>query len=189
MKKFKDISIICFGIILCALSLIGVFKTHFSSPNNIDPENISSDPKNISYSIEGVDFFLNQGVAEKGNVLSASLTQKVSVVGEPIFGDINHTSDNDAVVILTHEPGGSGTFYYVSAAIFRDGKYVSTNTLFIGDRIKIQNIEFADQEFIVHYLDRRLDQDFSEVPMLAKSFRVKYNSQNQTILSVGTSVI
>lgn len=43
--------------------------------------------------------------------------------------------EQDAAVILIAETGGSGTFYYLSAAIFKNGAPNPTASIYLGDRL------------------------------------------------------
>ena len=36
------------------------------------------------------------------------------IAGDMVEGDIDGDGDKDAALILVHDPGGSGTFYYVA---------------------------------------------------------------------------
>ena len=44
--------------------------------------------------------------------------------GKPAYGDLNRDGRDDAVLFRMHDPGGSGTFYYVAAEIADDDIYV-----------------------------------------------------------------
>jgi hypothetical protein len=43
-------------------------------------------------------------------------------------------------LLITHDPGGSGTFYYVAAAINVNKRYQGTNAVLLGDRIAPMDI-------------------------------------------------
>lgn len=51
------------------------------------------------------------------------------------------------------------------------GTYKGTNAVFIGDRIKPQNVEYKDGHIIVYYLDRKDDEPFTANPTIKK---IKY---------------
>ena len=48
---------------------------------------------------------------------------------------IGEDGDKDAPLLLTHDPSGSGTFYYVAATINVNGRYQATNTVLLDDLI------------------------------------------------------
>jgi hypothetical protein len=61
-----------------------------------------------------------------------------------VFGDLNEDGNEDAALFLVHQPGGSGTFYYIAAALNANGGFRGTNAVLLGDRIAPQTIEIRD---------------------------------------------
>jgi hypothetical protein len=72
-------------------------------------------------------------------------------------------------VLLTHDPGGSGTFYFVAAAINVSGRYQGTNTVLLGDRIAPMDIRIRDSVIVVNYADRRPEEPMSASPTVDKT--------------------
>ncbi len=54
--------------------------------------------------------------------------------------DLNHDGINDAVVILVGNYGGSGAFYELTVLLSKGKDIVQTNSVVLGDRIKIEKI-------------------------------------------------
>jgi hypothetical protein len=77
--------------------------------------------------------------------------------------------DTDAAVLLTHDPGGSATFYYVAAVINENGRYQGTNAVLLGDRIGSVEITIRSAAAVVKYADRRLKEPMSTAPSVNKS--------------------
>ena len=76
---------------------------------------------------------------------------------------------------LAHDPGGSGTFYYLAAALNLNGSYRSTNTVLLGDRIIPQSITVQNGIITATYKARNQGEEMSAVPSITvkKYFTVK----------------
>ncbi|MBW1864721.1 MAG: hypothetical protein JRI64_03570 [Deltaproteobacteria bacterium] len=75
----------------------------------------ATDPLNATYVVEGQIIRLIDGRSETEAVPGSATKVITSVFGKPVYGNIDGEGDVDAVLILTYDPGGSGTFYYVAA--------------------------------------------------------------------------
>lgn len=133
---------------------------------------VKNDPLNITYNVAGKYFRLVNGKAEKDNV---------AVFGQPVYGDLNGDGVSDAVMYLTENSGGSGTFFYVVEAINKGGVYKGTNAMFVGDRIAPQNIEIQKGVAVVNYADRNPGESFAVQPSLGKSIWVHLDEKNMEI--------
>jgi hypothetical protein len=105
----------------------------------------------------------------------------LSYFGNEVRGDLDGDGDEDIAFLVTHSPGGSGTFFYLAGAIMTDGGYRGTNLMFIGDRIAPQTMEYRDLSapygvcVIVNYADRAPGEPFTTVPSVGKSLYAKYS--------------
>jgi len=77
--------------------------------------------------------------------------------------------DADAVLLLTQDPGGSGTFYYIAVAVNQNGGYRGTHAVLLGDRIAPQNITVRNGLITATYADRRQEEPMAVLPSVAKS--------------------
>jgi hypothetical protein len=75
----------------------------------------------------------------------------------------------DAVLFILQDPGGSGTFFYVAAALQKSGMYRGTNAVFLGDRISPQTIKIQKGMILVNYADRRPDEPMAAPPSVKKT--------------------
>ena len=73
------------------------------------------------------------------------------------------------VFLITQDPGGSGTFYYVVAALRDDKGYTGTNGILLGDRIAPQSTVIQDGLIIVNYADRKADEPMTADPSVGVS--------------------
>jgi len=126
------------------------------------PEN--DDYKNISYEIEGQTKTLKDGTSTR-------------YFGNNAFGDLNGDGMEDVAFILTHDFGGSWTFYYVAVALKITNGYLGTNAILLGDRIAPQTTEIRNGEIIVNYADRKLNEPMTATPSvgISKYFKIVDN--------------
>lgn len=134
-----------------------------------------SDPLNATYNIEGENITLVDGISEE-QIPNSSTKIVTQVWGTHVTTDLTGNEVQNPALILTQDPGGSGTFYYVAAAVREDDGYYGTNGIFLGDRIapKTQEI-LEDGTIVVNYVDRADDASMSDEPTEAMSryFRVE----------------
>jgi hypothetical protein len=94
----------------------------------------------------------------------------------PVAGDLDGDGDEDAIVIIATEQGGSGTFYFVAVAEFDGGGYTGSAGVLLGDRIAPQRVTFADGVVTVDYSERRRGEPMSTPPSIAASKRFVYRN-------------
>ncbi len=112
-------------------------------------------PSSVTYFIDGQAITLMNG---------NSADNKVSIFGQPVFGDLNNDSRDDAAVLLLEESEGSGSFFYVAAAINLNSGIQGTNAVFLGDRIALQNLEIRGGQIIVNYVDHQEGEPMTTSP-------------------------
>ncbi len=101
-------------------------------------------------------------------------TNGTQYFGDEVFGDINGDGTPDVAFLFTDEPGGSGTFYYVAAALAATSSlgttgYVGTNAVLIGDRIAPQMTYMEDNGVLVSYAERLDSEPMTTPPHIAIS--------------------
>ena len=147
--------------------------------SNVAPEDgntaLASDPLNASYQVEGVTITLSNGRAEMPIEEGSATVIATEIFGEPIYGDIDGDGDDDAGVLIRQEPGGTGTFYYVAAAINESGTYSGTNALLLGDRVVPQNVQISGGGVVANYADRAADEPMSAPATVGKTLYTKFN--------------
>ena len=127
---------------------------------------IADSPLAASYQIEGQWITLNNGHAEQPAAPGSASAIRTEVVGRWIGSDLEGDGDRDAVMILVHEPGGSGTFYYLAAALARGGGYRGLNAVLLGDRITLRDIAVTDSLIQVNYLHRAFHEPMTARPYI-----------------------
>lgn len=132
------------------------------------------DHKNAEYIIDGQRVKLVDGIAETEAAPGSATKVVTKYFGNEVQRDLNGDGKEDMVFILTQEPGGSGTFFYVVAAVSSETGYVGSQAVLLGDRIAPQTTEFGNNDIvIVNYADRNPGEDFSVQPSLGKSIHLK----------------
>jgi hypothetical protein len=100
------------------------------------------------------------------------------VSGDLVFGDLDDDGDEDAVFILVQDSGGSGTFYYVAAAVMMNGRYAGTNAVLLGDRIILKNLQIRNSLVVAEYFKRKIDEPMSAPPEKISQMYMVYESGN-----------
>jgi hypothetical protein len=146
------------------------------------------DPKNASYVIDGASVALVNGVSEVPVPDSASVI-KTAYFGNEVKADMNGDGVDDSAFILTQQTGGSGTFYYVAAALSSKDGYAGTNAILLGDRIAPQTTEFANGQIVVNYADRRPGDAMTVAPAVGTSKYVEVVGQElrEAVANTGTN--
>ncbi len=146
------------------------------SPVNNPPSSNSSanDPKNAIYIIDGQKVTLVNGVSEIAAAPSSATKIITTYFGNAVTADLNGDGRLDSAFILTQSTGGSGTFYYVVAALNMPTGYVGSQGLLLGDRIAPQTTEMSQDKttpnvIIVNYAVRGPGESFAVSPSIGKS--------------------
>ncbi len=126
-------------------------KTESIPAQTSSTQSVIFDPLNATYIIDNVPVTLVNG---RANVVQKRVKTVTAVFGLPTIGDLNGDRKNDGVVFLTQTMGGTGTFYYVAAAIQAASGAKGTNAIFIGDRITPHDVQLSNNHMTVSYLDR-----------------------------------
>jgi hypothetical protein len=137
------------------------------------PAQPGPDPLNTTYTIEDLAVPLVNGRFNAAAAPGLATRIMATVFGRPLFGDLDHDGDEDAVVVIVYDSGGSGTFYYIAAAINQNGSYRGTAGYLLGDRIIAQFVKFDDGLVQAHYLDRWPDKPMSAPPTVRMEIHLR----------------
>ncbi len=161
------------GIILVVgfFALNSYIYNQKQADNNSD-ENAGSQKsgyKNTTYVIDGSQVTLVNG-SSVTPIENSSASVVTTYFGNELFKDLNDDGRDDVVFLLTQQTGGSGTFYYVVAALNTDSGYVGSQALLLGDRIAPQTTESGPgKQIIVSYAERGPNEPMTNQPSIAKS--------------------
>ncbi|HSF04565.1 MAG TPA: hypothetical protein VLG10_02125 [Methylomirabilota bacterium] len=136
---------------------------------------VGQDPLNSAYVVDGAVFTLRDGRAEMAAAPGSATRSRLQVSGQPVFADLNGDGAHDAAVALIYDPGGSGTFFYVAAAVRTALGYSGTNAVRVGDRISPIDLRVEGRTIVYTYADRRPQEGFAVRPSVVRSKRLVLN--------------
>lgn len=113
--------------------------------------------KETSFTIDGVSIALKDGVSSVAQTGSSAMVV-TQYFGNEVEADVNNDGVLDTVFLVTQTSGGSGTFYYVVAALKTEGGYQVTNAVLLGDRIAPQSSVATDEGVLVTFATRAEDE-------------------------------
>ena len=121
--------------------------------------------ENAAYPVE---FAEPDGIAQledgefRQQATPGSATQTVVRLAEiRSFGRIDNGSSIDAAPILIVDPGGSGTFIFLVAALNIDGQPEMAATILLGDRVAVRSLKIVDSQIVVGMRVRGPDDPFA----------------------------
>lgn len=117
-----------------------------------------------AFEIDGTPVRLKGDTATEVIDEGAATMTVTSVFGEPVYGDLDGDGTPDAALLLTRDAGGSGIFYYASAALLHDGAYEGLNAIPLGDRVGPQDIRIENGAILVDYADRKPGEPMTAPP-------------------------
>lgn len=160
-------------IVFIALVLTGALV--LMTRNASAPTHTTNDVKNATYTVEGQPTTLINGHGETSAAPGSASMTVTEYFGDEVQGDLNGDGEPDVGFILTQSSGGSGTFYYVVAALKTANGYQGTNAVLLGDRIAPESTQIQDGLLVVNYADRAAGQPMSATPSVGvtKYFEVK----------------
>lgn len=166
---------IFFVLVVVALVLLfGYFAFKSSTQDEQDDQNRAQSHKDTAYIIDGRAIKLTNGLSEIGIVPGAASKIVTQYFGNEIRHDFDGDGREDVAFILTQQTGGSGTFYYVVAALNTENGYIGSQGLFLGDRIAPQTTEISRDSnrpnvVVVNYANRAPGESFATSPSVGKS--------------------
>lgn len=129
--------------------------------------------QNLTFEVEGIMVSLVNGISEVEAAPGSAIKIVTKYFGNEAFGDLNGDGKEDVAFLITQDGGGSGTFYYIVAALKTETGYQGTNAIFLGDRIAPQTTQIENGLIVVNYADRKPDEPITAQPSVGVSKRIK----------------
>lgn len=130
---------------------------------------VGPDYKNATYVIDGRQVTLVGGKAETEFVLGSASKLITQFFGNEATGDVNGDGVPDVAFLLTRSGGGSGTFFYIVAALKTTDGYTGTNAILLGDRVAPQPTTITNGIVIANYADRKPGEPMTTQPSVGVS--------------------
>jgi heat shock protein HslJ len=127
-----------------------------------------SDPAYASYRLGADSVALVDGIADVPAAPASSSRIRTQILGEPAVADLDGDGNDDAVVVLTQQTGGTGTFFYLAAAVATPQGLAGTQGVLLGDRIALDSVSVLDGRITVRYRTRAANQSFAEAPAIER---------------------
>lgn len=167
-------TLIGLGVLVVVL-IIGFFALN-SFIYNEKQATAGKDEKNAEYVIGGKRVQLVDGVYEEEAAPGSASKIITQYFGNGLVTDLNADGKDDQVFLITQDTGGSGTFFYVVAALQTDRGYVGSEALLLGDRISPQQTRLNDDNNIeVTFADRKPGEHFGVPTSVGKSLVLKFD--------------
>lgn len=163
-KNWVHIATYRIGLAVALASLIGC-----AAPVGTSKEAVEPSPTNATYRIGGQSVTLVNGYADTEAAPGSASQVVTQVWGQPVHADLNGDGAMDTVLILSQSTGGSGQFYYATAAIRQPDGYQGLDGILLGDRIQPREISVDGNRISYHFLDRASGQSFADAPTREKT--------------------
>lgn len=129
--------------------------------------------EDATYTVEGRPVALVNGLSEVPAAPGSASKVTTKIFGNMAVGDLNGDGQADVAVILTQSSGGSGTFYYLVAALKTANGYVGTNAVALGDRVAPQPTTIEGGVAIANYAERKPGEPMTATPSVSVSKRLR----------------
>ena len=173
---------VCGRLIFLAIIFGASFSVSASGNSNDLDRDSPTDPFNGTYLIEGKAIRLHDGRSGIAAAPGSATQIRTAVYGPILHGDLDDDGDEDVALILSHDPGGSGTFFYVAVAINLNGHYQGSNAVFLGDRILPLALTIQHGLLVAGYVDRQVGEAMATTPSVPASRHMMLT--NNTLVEV-----
>lgn len=164
MRHHETVHRLLAALLLGALVLAGCGARTAAQPN----------PGASTFVIQGQPVTLSGGRASAPAAPGSAAQVRTAIIAGPAAGP------GYAAVVLAQATGGSGTFFYLAAAL-AGGR--TTNAVLLGDRIAVQALTARGGEVTVTYLDHAAGQPMAAPPSVRTVRR--YQLRGGQLLPIG----
>lgn len=166
------------SIIAAVAVIAGIVALNSSALETGDELKRAANYKDASYIINGEVVTLKNGMAEKEAAPGSASKIITRYFGNEILHDFDGDGREDVAFLLTQETGGSGTFYYVVAALNTADGYKGSSGVLLGDRIAPQSTNMGlGNIIVVNYAVRGQGESFADQPSIGKSIWLLLNPE------------
>lgn len=168
--------------VVAVVVLAGRYLVFHSENQSAESAVVPADYKHAEYLIEGKRIDLAGGLSDAEAFPGSASRIVTRYFGNELKTDLDGNGREDVVFIVTHEQGGSGTFFYVVAALNTTTGYLGSDGYLLGDRITPQTTEVSrnprhNRVVVVNYADRKPGEPMTAPPSVGKSVYLKLNPE------------
>jgi Immunoglobulin-like domain of bacterial spore germination len=142
------------------------------------------DPTNATFVLDGEAVTVTDGSSSAPAAPGSSTMVLTDVTARQSYGYLDGDSVADAATVLSYQPGGSGTFSYLT--VVPTASAGPLPVVFLGDRVIVERLAAAHGEVSLTYLDRPVDVPFASVPTVSVTRRFKL--EGGVLVELGTGV-
>ncbi len=171
MQKKQLITNILF--VLAAVAVGYLLFGNTTSKQNEATEQLSTSFKDATYLVDGIPLTLVGGIAEIEAAPDSATKITTRYFGNEATGDLNGDGMDDVAFLLVQDGGGSGSFFYVVAALKTTAGWQGSDAVFLGDRVAPQTTQIQNGIITVNYADRASGEPMTSAPSEGKTIRLK----------------
>jgi hypothetical protein len=162
-------------ILISLATLAIILSTTFALRSQPAAKNL----QNATYYINGEPVTLRDGVSDAPSAPNSASRTVTRYFGNEAYLDLNKDGRQDTAFLLIQETGGSGTFYYLAAALNTEHGYLGSKAVLLGDRIAPQSTSPSPKgRVIVNYSERKEGEAFSVAPSVGASVTFVFDPKN-----------
>ena len=141
-------------------------------------------PEDATYDLDGGSVTLVDGESSTPAAPGSATNILTTLSTRQSYAYLDGDAVADAASILSYQPGGTGTFSYLSVIL--SGSTSPAPTMQLGDRITIERLAAGHGRIVVTYLDRNPGEPFAATPTvpMTRTFVVEAGA----LVEIGTGV-
>lgn len=159
--------------VLAAVAVGYLLFGNTTSKQNEATEQLSTSFKDATYLVDGIPLTLVGGIAEIEAAPDSATKITTRYFGNEATGDLNGDGMDDVAFLLVQDGGGSGSFFYVVAALKTSAGWQGSDAVFLGDRIAPQTTQIQNGVIVVNYADRKAGDPMTAAPSEGKTIKLK----------------
>ena len=169
MKLLKDIAL--GALVAAALMLLPACAQTGTAASGGAATVAAPDPANATFAIEKSSVTLTNGRAEKEAAPGSASKIVTTLSDKRATGDVDGDGRADAIVVLTQQPGGTGTFYYVAVVLNGANGVTTTPATLLGDRVAVTGLRLDGATIVVEFMDHASGQPLASSPSVPTTKR------------------
>lgn len=116
---------------------------------------LAQDVRDLSFRVSGTRVTLEDGLATAKTALGGAEDTTIRYFGNELSHDIDGDGVEDKVFLITQDTAAGVTYFYLVGALMRDGGYLGTHAVLLGDNISPQTTNKGEgRTVIVNYAER-----------------------------------